>query len=149
MNSNQKGFTFLELLITLAMISIFTVCTLQTYQHTRKQYALQHVTQQLITTLQNAQVHASVLQQAMQLTPLENNWKNGWVLCAKKRCLPWVRLHKRLVNISWRGFDAKQSVSVYPAGDFHQMNGRFTLQTTHPDLVQQIVLNQVGRIRVV
>lgn len=88
----QKGVTLLEILITLALISVLAAWAVPSFQNSLRNSAIQTITADFLSTLSFARAEAIRLKQTIIICPSENgttctesnSWENGWLIYADK-----------------------------------------------------------------
>ncbi|QMT60437.1 GspH/FimT family pseudopilin [Legionella sp. PC997] len=153
---NIKGFTLLELLITMAVFIGLSVIGIGSYTYFLKKNEQKTIIDELRTAIQYAKMQAIILGNPVYVSPLDgsSNWSNGMVLnFLNKRTdqreviYQWQWNHPRW-DLHWDGAGSKKKISfsTYPGQAIS--NGRFILMNmdTHEQVI--IILNRLGRIRV-
>ncbi|WP_131794702.1 GspH/FimT family pseudopilin [Fluoribacter gormanii] len=151
-----KGFTLLELLITMSVFIGLSIIGIGSYTYFVKKNEEKTIIDELRTAVQYAKMQAIILGNPVYLSPQDttSNWSKGIVLnfLNKKTnqmelIYQWQWSHPRW-DLHWDGASSTKKItfSTYPGQAIS--NGRFILMNleTHEQIV--IILNRLGRIRV-
>ena len=151
-----RGFTLLELLVCLGVLSLITSFAIPSWQRLQERSQVEAARDQLVNDLQAARLRAVQLGQALQLTRLkdcawvtsaESDWSCGWQLVVKAdqavlqntplSTALFVTFGKTLpLEISWRG-------------DLGTVGERWITKSRQPafNLAYTICLNSASRLR--
>jgi prepilin-type N-terminal cleavage/methylation domain-containing protein len=151
-----KGFTLLELLITLVLLVTLSTLSVVSYSYLLRKNEQQTIVDELRTAVQYAKIQALILGHPVTLAPLDAslNWSNGLVLSSwnkktnKMEVLYQWQWHHPCWSLTWIGARSTDKVifSNNPASAIS--NGRFTLMNPETHKTVVIILNRLGRIRI-
>lgn len=146
--NTQKGFSLLELLLVLIIISVMANAILPRFTALYARYELRLAKHQLSNLLDDAALTASLQHQPVVIRPqVAQHWNSGQIIWLKgNRVRSYAPLSKH-IRIHWQGFDSKAIIKMYPIGDFHQTNGRFVLTHVQTGEQAHITMNSYGRVR--
>jgi prepilin-type N-terminal cleavage/methylation domain-containing protein len=151
-----KGFTLLELLITLVLLACLSSLAAVSYSYLLRKNEQQVIMDELRTAVHYAKIQALILGHTVSLTPLDAslNWSKGMVLSTWRKknntmetLYQWQWHHPRW-NLTWIGARSSERVIISnnPAGAIS--NGHFTLVNADTRQNVVLVLNRLGRIRI-
>lgn len=152
----MKGFTFLELLITLSVVLILSIIGITSYSSLRQKNELQVIEDELKTVIHYAKIQSIILDKSVSLSPSSSslNWAKGIKLSALnkktgelKLLYQWQWQHPRW-HITWRGVHSSNSLNFSKHLTHAISNGQFIVVNldTHQKVI--MILNRLGRIRV-
>ncbi|MDF1822497.1 MAG: GspH/FimT family pseudopilin [Alcanivoracaceae bacterium] len=79
--NRQRGFSFIELMLTVAIFAIIVSIGLPAFNDATANSNLRSATMDMVTTINTARAQAVTLRQEITLRPIDNaDWVNGWVL---------------------------------------------------------------------
>jgi prepilin-type N-terminal cleavage/methylation domain-containing protein len=84
MKNLYRAFSLLELLATVAIVSILLLLATPSYQTFYHHQETNTLTQQLTQTFTYARNQAVLRQQIILVTPQQGNWQNGWSITVEK-----------------------------------------------------------------
>lgn len=151
-----KGFTLLELLITLVLLACLSALAAASYSYLLRNNEQQVIVDELRTAVHYAKIQALILGNPVALSPLDAslNWSTGMVLStwSKKNnkmaiLYQWQWHHPRW-NLTWIGARSSERVLVSNNPASAISNGHFTLTNADTHQNVRIVLNRLGRIRI-
>ncbi|MDD2863747.1 MAG: GspH/FimT family pseudopilin [Methylococcales bacterium] len=119
MNTN-KGFTFIELMITVAIISIMLTVGLPSFKSTVASNRLTSTTNEIISALQLAKSEAIKQHKTVVIRKKNNNWANGWE----------VFVDDLIEN---KIFDSGETVLV--VSTFDSLNSTVNIVSTYPNYI--------------
>ena len=142
------GYSLLELLACLAIVSLFATFATTSWHHLMQRQKANAITQSLIRTVNYARTQALVRQQPLLICPLTegsihcgNDWSIGWqVTTLQAQRLRYITPPANL-RIQWRDLRQTNQIKISPNGDAQGSNGSFYYGQT------QLSLNRGGRIR--
>ncbi|WP_133135388.1 GspH/FimT family pseudopilin [Legionella rowbothamii] len=150
-----KGFTLLELLITMMLLVSLSMVAIASYSYFLRKNERQTLIDELKNSVQYAKSQALILNSNVVLTPLDDslNWANGLRLITKNKktnkietLYQWQWHHPRW-QLSWSGVHPGNRI-IFSNNPAHAMcNGRFILANRDQDERAEIILNRLGRIR--
>lgn len=151
-----KGFTLLELLITMTLFISLSIIGIGSYTYFLKKNEQKTIIDELRTAIQYAKMQAIILGSPVHLAPLDtsSNWSNGMVLnFVNKKTNKMERIHQWQWNhprwfLNWEGVGSANRIgfSTYPGQAIS--NGRFILINKDNQEQVTLILNRLGRIRV-
>ncbi len=151
MKSQIKGFSLVELLVTLSLISLLLVGTLISYRYFLQKNTLITMEDKLKTAIQYARVTAFSLDRSLYLAALPNktDWSSGIGLydAITSEILYEWRWTKSVWHVQWEGFGAGQYLKI-AANPLHAAsNGQISIQNTSTGEEARLVINRMGRVR--
>ena len=79
--NRQRGFSFIELMLTVAIFAIIVSIGLPAFNDATANSNLRSATMDMISTINTARAQAVTLRQEITLKPIDDaEWANGWVL---------------------------------------------------------------------
>lgn len=156
-----RGFSLIEILISLVIIGIvilFSIQVFSDYFTHRKQYLYM---QQLYHDLKFSRVEAIVLDVPVVIqaynseqNSVSTNWCDGWVIYrnSNQQAVPQaaqiVKIHAGMKNcdIVFSGSLAFPYFQFFPNGSSDYQNGSFSFYD-QSKVTMKIIINQVGRVR--
>lgn len=152
-----KGFTLIELVITLAIITGLAVLGLISSYLIVKKNERQILIDEISNAVQYAKIHAVLLGTTVYLVPLDDdlNWSKGAILKkldVKKNKMVQVhhwQWHHSNWKVTWSGVNATDKILVSNNPMKAISNGHFDLYNVYTKEVARIVLNKLGRLKVV
>ena len=151
-----KGFTLLELLITMFLFIILSFIGIASYSYLLNKNEQQTIIDELRTAIQYAKFQANILGHPVHLAPLDGslNWTKGMALSVLNKqnnkmelIYQWQWQHPRW-NLNWEGVRSTDKI-IFSNNPIQAIsNGHFTLVNTHTHEQIVIILNRLGRVRV-
>ena len=159
----ESALTLLELLLTLAVVSILLLIAIPSTQHFIQRNHLVVDMQKIISALSFARTEAITRGEIVTFCPNNNNlqcgqdWSQGFLVFADKNANHQFEKADALlkvfapltkgVHLSWQGFDSKDYIQMQPVGFGNTSNGRFIYVPADHHLQNQrtIVVNRNGR----
>lgn len=150
-----KGFTFLELLITLSILLVLSLIGIASYSSLIQKNELQIIEDELKTAIHYAKIQSIILDKSVSLSPFTSslNWAEGiklGVLNKKtgelKLIYQWQWHHPRW-NITWRGVRSSNSLNFSNHLTHAISNGQFSVVNLDTQQEAIMILNRLGRIR--
>jgi Tfp pilus assembly protein FimT len=151
-----KGFTFLELLITLSIVMILSIIGIASYSSLIQKNELQVIEDELRVAIDYAKIQSIMLEQTVSLSPLTSslNWAEGAKLSVLNKKTGELRLlhqwqwqHSRW-SIAWRGVRSSSSLNFSNHLTHAISNGQFSVVNLDTQQEVTMVLNRLGRVRV-
>lgn len=148
----KSGFTLIELLITLALIAILSLLSIASSTLFIRKNEQQVIVDEIRAAVQYAKLQAVNRGGEVFLSPLDQSldWSRGVVLTEanKKEILYQWQWHHPHWVLSWSGVRSSHKITFSNNPINSISNGRF--QLTHVDAKKpiNIVLNRLGRIRI-
>lgn len=148
------GFTLLELLISLSILSIVCLFSLPFLSSFYQQNQLQVTQQEIQEAIRFAKTQAYLMQESLLLVPIDSrdDWSSGMRLLVdnpQHRYTPQARVlhewHLRSANIHihWQGFQSNRYLLFSENLRHHAVNGYFLIQINN-GLMRKIVVNRLG-----
>ncbi len=148
---NMRGFSLVELLIVIVLISIIIVFMVPSYKTTVSHAEESIMSSQLLRAIHLAQTEAMMRQELITLNKLPGGWQEGYEIRVNEKILHRFLNHKNKGQLHWRAFPVhRDNVVFLRTGTTHSENGTFWYcpkNKAKPSWA--IVLNQAGRARVV
>lgn len=151
-----KGFTLLELLITVALFVGLSLIGTTSYTYFTHKNEQQTIVDELRTAIQYAKIQALTQGHTVVLTPLEDslNWSKGmnltvWNKRTNQRELiyQWQWNHPHWY-LTWNGINSVNKITFSINLAQAISNGRFILSNNKDTKQISIILNRLGRIKV-
>lgn len=152
-----KGFTLIELVVTLAIISGLAALGLITSSFIVKKNERQILIDEISNAVQYAKINAVILGTTVYLVPLDDalNWSKGAILKkldVKKNKMVLVhqwQWHHSNWTVTWSGVNATDKIIVSSNLMKAISNGHFDLHNVYTKEDARVVLNKLGRLKVV
>lgn len=144
---SSRGFTLLELLLSLAVISFIILLGVSSSSEWIKQNQSQLLRDELKAALHYAKLQAIIQQRTLTLEALydDHNWAKGMVLKSAQQIVHQWKWDYPNWHLCWKGIHGEQTLqfSNYP----HQAmdNGRFIMLDSKGKRVWSLVVNRIGR----
>lgn len=151
-----RGFTLLELLITMALFVGLSIIGISSYHYFMRNNEQQIIIDELRTALQYAKIQALIINNPVFLTPLDAslNWSKGMSLNSLNKKINQVALiyqwqwnHPHW-SLDWVGVSSKNKIFFSNNPTQAISNGHFNLINNNTHKQVTLVLNRLGRIRV-
>lgn len=146
-----NGFTLLEALITLAILSVLTLICFSSGSFLIHKNEGQIIRDEIETAIQYAKIQAISLGRPVALSPLdkEQNWSKGMKLTLEnnKDILYQWQWHHPLWNIMWSGAHSANKITISNSAVTAISNGKFALSNSYSRQNITIILNRLGRVR--
>lgn len=151
-----KGFTLMELLITISVFVVLSIIGIASYAYLLQKNEQQTIVDALRTAIQYAKIQAIIHNNPVYLVPLEvtGDWSKGMALnfLNKKTnqtelIYQWKWNHPNW-SLSWSGVNAANRISCANNPTQAISNGHFNLINKQSKEHVTIILNRLGRIKV-
>lgn len=151
----KPGFTFLELLLTLSLITILSLTAIPTWQTFTQHTQATLMQEQLLRAIQFTRTAAIFQRSRVMLCGSRNQktcdaeWSAGFIALAEKDVLYHWQTLTTAGTLFWRAFPLHHpTLDFLPTGLPNAENGTFWFCLTHSKRIAwAISLNQVGRVR--
>ncbi len=152
----HKGFSLIELLVTLTFIAILALSSIGSFSYFVRKNEQQMILDELRTAVQFARIQAVNLESTLSLSPLDTSqdWAKGVVLrqLNHKTKIPellykWQWSHPHWV-IEWSGIGSSHNIILANNPGNSISNGHFTLTNNQTKKQVILVLNRLGRVRI-
>ena len=151
-----NGFTLIEVLVTLVLLAVLTLISFNSASFLRHKNERQIIIDELSTAIQYAKIQAISLGHPVSLTALDNelNWSKGMLLTQdnskkdKTILYQWQWHHPRW-NIVWSGANVSQKIIFSNNPVSAISNGKFVIFDPYTKEQVVIILNRLGRIRLI
>ncbi len=148
-----KGFTLLELLITMMLFLGLSLIAIASYSYFLHKNERQTFIDEIKNSIQYAKTQALILNSTVYLAPIDDslNWANGIQLFTRKsnkieQLYQW-QWHHPGWQLSWIGARPGNRI-IFSNNPANAMcNGRFILTSRDYDKRTEIILNRLGRVR--
>lgn len=162
--SSDYGFTLLEILITLTIVSVLLSVTVPSGKELLRQQEINSVTNQMINLLHytrqiavNSGYNTGVCP-TIDLATCSDNWHQAFIvykdLNSDKIFNPaldeilQVAVLPPSWSVNWRAFNSQHQIRFQPSGYTFNQNGTFELCPPYiTTSVNTLVLNRIGRLR--
>jgi Tfp pilus assembly protein FimT len=155
--SSSRGFTFLELMSYLVILTLFLTCSTSVGVSFYKKNQQRIIAEEIKAAIHFAQLQAVSTGQSLVLTPLDarNDWSNGMLLFmdnpkhhydSESKLIHKWQWFAKPVHVTWQGFQSKRYLLFTPTINNNTVNGYFMI---HAALCNDIKLtiNRIGRIK--
>ncbi len=153
----SKGFTLLELLLTLSLISTITFLSLSYAPSLYKKNQLQTVSTEIKSAIHTAKMQALAKGKPLTLAPLSNtnDWSKGMLLFVDNpkhqstpNTEPLYEWHWKSAgtDVFWHGFQSKDYLLFTTDLRSSMTNGYFVIKNTQQQI--KLIVNRVGRVRI-
>jgi type IV fimbrial biogenesis protein FimT len=163
---NKTGFSLIELLITVVLISIISILAIPNFQSFFKQSQSKTLATQLMEALHLTRSEAMLrgititLCQSADHTTCSGNWQDGQIIFADTKNTATVENKESLLYVfpssrqkgilHWRSSLHRNYLSFYPTGFTRSEDGTFWYcQTGKHQATWAVIVNQAGRARYV
>lgn len=149
-NKYVLGMTLLETIAILAMISIICLISFVSYLTFSQYHQLELAAADIDAAVRYARNMAMIRSEVMVLRPLTSSWSKGMQLMTRqpgnlaKIIFQW-QWHYPGVDIVWRGFQSRQSITINPDPKQAAMNGYFLI-IDGAGREKKLTINRIGRI---
>lgn len=151
-----KGFTLIEVLITLILLAGLSLLSFSSSSFLRHKNERQLIIDELRTAVQYAKIQAINLGHPVSLSPfdIQLNWSKGMILTQhnsktnKTDILYQWQWHHPHWNITWSGINSPNRIILSNNPISAISNGKFILIDLYTKERVVIILNKLGRIRV-
>ena len=164
MSEQQQGLTLIELLMTMAVMSILFGLGLPSFDGLMIRSKVSAEQRQLVTLLNSARQTAVLSNQVVTICPSAgasrclNGWSEGYLafidenadrsLDPGERIIFQFKTQDENIHISWRAFGHKQSLQWLPSGITNHQNGSFEIcYKNEAKYARALILTKTGRIR--
>jgi prepilin-type N-terminal cleavage/methylation domain-containing protein len=139
MSYTRYGFTLLELLLALGVLSVLFTVALPSWKSFTVHLQTKLVTNRIAETLRYARLEALLTQQFIQIKPINNNYQNGWEIIQQNKILKIYPASP--VKITSLQLSRKNTITFQSNGMSEGSNGSFVVNGGY-----KITLNRGGRI---
>lgn len=150
-NHRPRGFTLVELLTTLLLLSILAHLAVPALAQLRQNARDEAATEELLTLLNHARSQAVQQRRSLLLCPssdgknCQSDWNLPWLLQSlEQQPLSWSAPYAGQNRLRWAGFTGH--IRFHSNGTSPLSNGRFFICADR-QITQQLVINRQGRIR--
>lgn len=158
-NKDSKGFTLVELLITLLIVAVLLLVAVPVTQDFLLKKKVSAQTQEVVTALQYARNQAETTGKVLTLAPRQQDWSNGLLLFVDENSNhQYDAADEFLFEWPWKGDDIvltwnglySHYLLFSPEGMKNGLAGTFDICPLNTRFVrtQSVVMNRFGRIRV-
>lgn len=160
-----RGFTLVELLFSIAILSILSMLALSLWTEIQMRMATRATIKTITDGLTLARNHAITMQSdvlvcgSSTMQTCDNNWQTGILVLRDpdrngeperlEDVIGFYKIPANGAHISWRGFGSSNGVSYNRMGQTSVSNGSFTYcpATRETHHARQVVINRAGRVR--
>jgi prepilin-type N-terminal cleavage/methylation domain-containing protein len=147
MRDRLVGFTLLELLLSLAIISIVFCFSMPLFRGTNLNHQVVQLQQHLIQVLKYARFQAFLRHETLLIKPISQQglWREGAEIIDSSDQVIYKRPWQFNLDVDWHGFYDHQKITVAAEPENLSMNGYFLIKNNHT-LVGKLVVNRFGQI---
>lgn len=138
MHNNHRGFTLLELLLTLGVVSILLGLAIPSWKNFTTRLQAKLVTESMMESLSYARLEALLTNQSIQIKPIKNNYQNGWEIISPNTILKIYP--PSLVLITTVQLSRKNIITFQENGMSEGSSGSFIINNQY-----KVTLNRGGR----
>ncbi|MFT4058253.1 MAG: prepilin-type N-terminal cleavage/methylation domain-containing protein [Legionella sp.] len=152
----NKGFTLLELVITMTLLILLTTLSIASYSYLVRNNEQQTIIDELSSAVQYAKMQALILGKSVILQPVDDSldWSHGLLLTTwsskqhqSEILHQWQWYHPQW-QLTWIGAHSDNKI-LFSDNPMHAIsNGHFNLMNISTAKNKIIILNRLGRIRV-
>jgi prepilin-type N-terminal cleavage/methylation domain-containing protein len=154
---NLRGFTLIEVLFVVMMIAVLSLIVVTSASFMIHKNERQTLVEEIRTAIQYARMQAISLGHPVSLIPLDTelNWSKGMMLTQnnsktnKTDTLYQWQWHHPHWSITWSGVNSPNKITLSNNPINAISNGTFVLFDTYTKERVAIILNRLGRIKVV
>lgn len=160
-----KGFTLIELMVTIAILAIVSTLALPYFHDIMAKQEIKNTTHRLLLSMQMAKTHAATQHNNVVICPSADglncqagSWNTGFIGFVDINKNRQVDLNEKIIftqvinlkygNLDWRGFGTLgltfQALNGLPNGS----NGSFYYCSSHQQPHSKIVLSRMGHVRI-
>jgi prepilin-type N-terminal cleavage/methylation domain-containing protein len=127
-----RAYTLLELLATVAIVSILLLIATPSYQTFYHHQETNALTQQLTQTFSYARNQAVIRQQIIVVIPQQGNWQNGWSIIIEKtqQILRYFAPPPKNIQLQLVVLRNNNLIRFMPDGTTNGSNGHFSYDNT-------------------
>lgn len=146
----MKGYSLIELLVAILIVSILSVITIPSYRHLHDRFKAEKEFHRLYDALVLAKNSAIMHHHDVTILPLnyQHGWSNGCMIIEGKKILYQTKNDSHFSTISWKNLQGKSSLTFTAMGFTNTQNGTFQYYTIDHRFKKAIIINLAGRIRV-
>lgn len=164
MSNMTKGFTLIELMISISIISILLGGAIPSFGELINNRKIDHNLLELVQTLQLARATSIIERSKVTLCPNTQNgicgsdWSKGYIsfvdyngdrqINENDKILTQINIDDKKLVISWKAFGYKKSLQWLSTGITNHQNGSFILcYGQDPKNARGLFITKAGRIR--
>ena len=162
----KKGFTLVELIVTLAVLAIMTSIALPYFHETMAKQEIKNITHKLISSIQLAKSHAAIQHTNVVICPSQNkvncqasHWNSGFIVFLDVNKNRQVDTEEKIIdtqstelkygNLDWRGTLRIPSLTFQASNGLpNGSNGSFYYCSTYQPTHYKILLSRMGHTRI-
>ena len=162
----KKGFTLVELIVTLAVLAIMTSIALLYFHETMAKQEIKNITHKLISSIQLAKSHAAIHHTNVVICPSQNRvncqasyWNSGFIVFLDVNKNRQVDTGEKIIdtqstelkygNLDWRGTLSIPSLTFQASNGLpNGSNGSFYYCSTYQQTHYKILLSRMGHTRI-
>lgn len=151
----MKGFTLLEILFVTAISCLLLTFSIASYSVILKYNEQEVIINDLKNVIQFAKSYALLNNHTISLKPIDdaNNWSKGLVITDDSTEIPkaiqYRSWHHPQWNLKWKGARPANKI-VFPGTLSAAVdNGTFILSYKDNALIKKIIINRIGRIKII
>lgn len=141
MSHTRHGFTLLELLLTLGVVSIVLCIALPSWKNFSQHLRAKMITARLAESLRYARLEALLTHTDIKIKPIKNNYQFGWDILRGDTVIKHYPASP--VSITSLQLSRKNMITFQENGMSEGSNGSFVINQEY-----KITLNRGGRINV-
>lgn len=157
-----KGFTLIELIIVLILISLLLILAVPAYQALIANSRVTSGVNQLVASINYARSEAIKRQSIVTLCSSQDGqqcgglWRNGWLIFVDKAATGQITTSNNILRtynalpagdeLIWSGSLAKNYLQMTPFGSTHGQAGTFVYSSHKQQIIVKV--SQTGRVRI-
>lgn len=151
-----RGFTLLELMVTIAVVAVLATIAVPAYQALGQSSAIRAAANNLVAALHYARTHAIKQDRKIQICGSNNQssctgqWGAGWIIQRADGAGPPLAVHKlKSTRVDIKLNSPHANVVFGPSGFARGYQGNFEIQSDDYAYKACVIVAQSGRIRTV
>ncbi|WP_407305727.1 GspH/FimT family pseudopilin [Acinetobacter sp.] len=162
----KKGFTLVELIVTLAILAIMMTMALPYFHDIMAKQEIKNITHKLISSIQLAKSHAAIHHTNVVICPSQNKincqasyWNSGFIVFLDTNKNRQVDTQEKIIytestelkygNLDWRGTLSIPSLTFQASNGLpNGSNGSFYYCSTYQQTHYKILLSRMGHTRI-
>lgn len=160
----MKGFTLIELVIVLAIVSLLCLIGIPSFKHMTETIHADLAVSQLYRAIQLTRSEAIKTNSIATLCPSSNgyqcekDWSKGYIVFVDRQANGSVDSDDQIIHffkpvkgdgiITWQNFRGFDYLQMTPLGNTNAQNGTFTYYSADKKISHKLVVSLPGRVRI-